>query len=502
MGKKELKKQIKPPFGAVASISSGRDITRGYVDAMALLPVQDSVLRMLGGAALGAYEEVLRDDTVKTALQQRFLALTATEWRVEPGGKSRMDRLAAESLQKQLEKIDFDGITEKMLYALFYGYAVAECMWGVEYDQVVLQEIKVRKQRRFAFSPDGSLRLLTGANPQGELLPDRKFWHFCCGADNDDEPYGLGLAHWLYWLVRFKRGGIRAWLSFLDKFGQPSAVGEFPLGTTEEEQKKLLQAVDGLRSQSGIIIPQGMIIRLLEATRSGQADYADLTRILNESITRLILTQNMTTSDGSSLSQAQVHERMLGSVVRADGNLIASSFNRSVSVWLSDWNFPGAVTPRLVFMTEEPEDLNRRAEREKTISETTGLRPSKKHVEEVYGGDWEEKEQSAPMVAPDPAGKDLAAEQKQQEPAFAEASPYPAQQAIDAVQLPAEQIHAAMTALLAPFISRLQEGATAQELLVQLGEIYREMNYQQLAELLDRIIMAGEVWGRLDADSA
>jgi hypothetical protein len=40
---------------------------------------------------------------------------------------------------------------------------------------------------------------------------------------------------------------------------------------------------------------------------------------------------------------------------------------------------------------EEAEDLKDRAERDKTISETTGYRPTLATIKETYGGEWEQK---------------------------------------------------------------------------------------------------------------
>lgn len=474
-----------PPLGEIATALDGRDITRGFVSALPLLPSQDPLLRARGGNNLEIYDEVLRDDMVKSALQQRILALTATEWRIEPGGEGRAERKAADFLNETLLALDLDSVTEKMLYGLFYGYAVAECIWNVTGAAVVLEAIKVRKQRRFGFAPDGSLRLLTSTHPQGEALPERKFWHFRCGADNDDEPYGLGLAHWLYWPTFFKRNGLKSWTAFLDKFSQPSVIGEFPAGTSAEEQNKLLSAVSAIQSQSGMIIPQGMVVRLLETTQSGRADYLSMPELMDRAITRLILTQTMTSSDGSSLSQAEVHERMLNRVVRADGNLVAASFNRTVAAWLTDWNFPGAVPPRLVFLTDEADDLDKRATREKAIFETTGLAPTKQHVENVYGGEWELKSAPATQAAPGTQ--------------FAEREVFPGQQAVDAVSAPNEQLQAIAEAMIQPILERMKGGIAPEELLNWLGESYPEMDYRGLTDLLDRLTFAGEAWGRLDA---
>ena len=44
----------------------------------------------------------------------------------------------------------------------------------------------MRNRRRFVFGPDFLPRLLTVETPEGEALPERKFWVLATGADNDD----------------------------------------------------------------------------------------------------------------------------------------------------------------------------------------------------------------------------------------------------------------------------------------------------------------------------
>ncbi|MBF0309473.1 MAG: DUF935 family protein [Magnetococcales bacterium] len=480
----------KPELQEIASVKGGRDITRGYVDALPILPPTDPVLAARGGN-LAIYDEVLQDDMVKSCLEQRALALTATGWRVVPGAEDRASHKAADFLKATLERLDLDGITKKMLTAVFYGYAVAECLWASDGGLITLDRIKVRKQRRFAFAPDGSLKLLTTSNPMGEPLPERKFWRFACGADDDDEPYGRGLASWLYWPVFFKRGGIQAWTAFLDKFAQPTVVGEFPPGTSEEEKRRLLEAIAAVQSQAGIRIPQGMVIRLLEASRSGRADYGDLPQLMNAAIARVILTQTMTTSDGSSLSQAQVHADMLNAVVMADGNLISNSFNNQVAAWLTAWNFPNATPPRLVFVTDKPEDLTIRAAREKTIAEMTGLKPTQKHIEATYGGEWEPKAPAAPT-------EKRAIADAPKESSFAEPQTYPDQEALDALD-PAKALQGAAKTLLQPLLDKIQGGAMSEDIWLWLGEAYPLLDDAALTELLDRALFTAETWGRISA---
>lgn len=374
----------------IASTRDGIDITRGYTGPL-LMPA-DRVLRQRGGNDLSIYEQVLSDPQVMSTVSQRQNAVVKCEWEVEPGGTRRVDKAAAEHLRLQLKRIGFDERTKKMLYGVFYGFAVAEMMYGIENGLVVWNAVKVRNRRRFRFTPSGELRMLTMHNMfEGVELPKEKFWSFATGADNDDEPYGLGLGHWCYWPTLFKRNGVKFWLTFLEKFGMPTGVGKYDAAVDgPAEQAKLLGAVQAIQSDSGVIIPKGMEIDLLSAGRSGTADYKALHDAMNDTIAKAVLGQTMTSQDGASLSQAKVHMDVRQDLVKADADLVCEALNLGPVLWLTRWNFPGAELPRVFRVVEEPEDLVQRSERDGKIV-TMGFQPSLTYIHQTYGGEWTEK---------------------------------------------------------------------------------------------------------------
>lgn len=381
------RKPAPPPVAEeIASARNGRDITRGYVDGLPLLEPTDPVLRFRDQRT---YDEILRDDQVKATLDQRRQAVVAREWVVEPGGDRPIDISAADDLRLQLTKIQWDRACERMLYGTFYGFAAGECMWGHRDGKVVLEDIRVRRQRRFGFAPDGSLRLLTTSQPTGESVPDRKFWVWNTGGESDDDPYGLGLAHWLYWPTLFKRGGVKFWMIFLEKFGQPTAVGKYRPNASAEEKRRLLEAVGAIQTDAGMILPETMLVELLEAARSGTADYEVLCTRMDKAISKVVLGQTMTTDDGASLSQSQVHWDVRQGLVKADADALCASFNAGPAAWLTDWNWPGAATPQVWRTFPDDASLRGRAETEALIAQM-GWRPTKKHVTDTYGGEWEE----------------------------------------------------------------------------------------------------------------
>lgn len=489
----------RPVTEEIAPSRDGRDITMGYFGK--IRPSQDTVLALRGGG-LEIYEEVLRDPQVFSTFQQRRLAVVSKEWDVEAGAEDKQSKMAADFLKEQLAGVGFDRATSMMLHGLFYGYSAAECMYAPDGRYWALDKIKVKKARRFAFDNDGRLRLLTQANSyEGELVPPRKFWTFTAGADNDDEPYGLGLGHYCYWPVWFKKNGIRFWAMFLDKFGAPTAVGKFPPGTSEEDQRKLLSAVAAIRRDSGVIIPEGLLIELLEAKRSGTSDNKDFHETMDAAIAKVILSQTMTTDNGSSKSQGEVHEDVKEEVVKADADLICASFNDGPARWLTEWNFPGAVPPKVWRDIAPPEDLDKRADRDTKIYKL-GFEPSEEYIKETYGEGWTKKKEAPPVLPGLPGnpfpGKNSAPPAPDAETAFAEA-----QAALnDAVSRLTDQAEDAGAKAVDDFIDEIRDMldtafdlAEFQRLLL---ERYPEMKADGIAALIRDAMIVAELTGRAD----
>lgn len=389
----------------IATIARGRDITRGFVDALPYLPPTDRVLPLAGGWR--GYEEILRDDQVAACFAQRRLAVITRPWTVVPGGERRVDRQAADLLRLRLDQIDWDAVTEGMLYARFFGFAVAEVIWRASRQGIQLEALKVRDRARFAFAPTGELLLRTTGRPQGEPLPDRKFWVSAVGASHHDEPYGLALAQALYWPVWFKRAGARFWSTFLEKFGAPTAVGTFPNGSGEDVRARLLQACSAVQTDAGIVLPEGMKIELLEASRGGTASYEAWMGYWDRAIAKIVLGQTMTTENGSSRSQAEVHWDVRADIVRADADLVCASANRSWVRWLIDIEMPGAAYPQIWRDMAAAEDLDTRAKRDQALFQM-GFRLTPEAVTQIYGEGYVLVESPAPPPVPaagtDPAG--------------------------------------------------------------------------------------------------
>lgn len=403
--------EISPPEDPLKPLTNRSETAVPFVTM--LQPENDTVLVSKGGIEnLKIYKELLRDDQVSAAWGQRRLALTKCEMVCEPGAEDAASKAAAEALQAELHEINWDDVTDKQLYAVFYGWSIAEIVWkpNGEAGRVSFDRIIVRERSRFRFDREQRLYLWR-SNAGWVPMPDRKFWVLRSGGDHHDDPYGLGLANAVYWPVFFKRNDIKFWLVFLEKFGMPTVLAKMPAGQVDDplQRQKAIEMLRQISTDAGVVIPDNVVVELLEAARTGKADYADMYDKMDKAISKILVGQTMTVDDGSSRAQAQVHAEVSETIVEADSDLLCGSFNDGPVKWWTEWNFPGAKPPRIYRHTAPPEDLNERAERDSKIK-SLGYEPTEKYILETYGEGWEKAPEPKidPLARPARAGANFA----------------------------------------------------------------------------------------------
>ena len=351
----------------------------------------DSVIRRFPDGLEG-YKRILEDDQVYAAWQQRRLALVDREIDVRPGGTDKASEMAADWLKEQVEHLDFPSIIEDAHYGIYYGFSVSEMMYAQDGRHVAIDNILVRDRTRFRITHDWQLRLIDteeGQDP-GMEIPPNKMWVFQSGGTHVDESYGMGVAHYLYWLVLFRRGVIRDWLSYLERFAGPTAIGKYPPGAPEKDIQRLVESLLAFRSDSAIALPEDMLIETIQNNSTAATDYGAPYDRFTSAISKVILSGTMTMEDGSSLSQAQVHADVAESVQRADARRVYGSLSRPSPYgpapfqWLTAWNFPNAKVPHLFAQFETPEDVNKVAVRDELLSRI-GIRPDQDKVDKTYG---------------------------------------------------------------------------------------------------------------------
>jgi phage gp29-like protein len=377
----------------------------------------DTILKREGIADLRLYDALLDDDTAKTAFDQRALAVVERPWTVDPGDPEDPRSVqAADDLRAMMNAVGWDRVTRRMLFGLWYGYAVAEAIFDIrEHDGrsiIWLSDVVVPDRKWFAFTNAGELRMKSPGDAEGVAVPDNKFWSWRVGGTHDFQHYGIGLAHWCYWPIWFKRNGLQFWALFLEKFGQPTALVPFMPGADDEAIAKALEVGRAIGQDSAVAMPANQLPNstsgdwlkpvLIEATRGGGADqYPAFKEAMNDAIRGIVLGQPGTSSrmsTGLGSGQSDVQEGVKDTQARADSDEFHESFNGTFPRWLTLWNYGPDVAPPTVYRNfDEAEDLDTIADRDTKLDQL-GWQRTEQSFQETYGDGYERKPEPKPPV--------------------------------------------------------------------------------------------------------
>ena len=219
---------------------------------------------------------------------------------------------------------------------------------------------------------------------------------------------------------------------------------------------------------------------------------------MNAAISKIVLSQTMTTDDGSSRSQAEVHKDVRDEVVEADSDLLCGTFNRSVARWWRDLNYPGAAVPRVWRKTEPDEDINERADRDTKIH-ALGYDPTEDYIKETYGEGWVKR------AAPEPGTFGLPTENLPAE--FAEAISEIARAKInhrsnqasivDAAARLASQYEDVIGPRLQELIAYAEESGDLLTFRDKLNDLVAELPRKEAVEKLQRASIVSRLMGAL-----
>jgi len=491
-----------------ASDDPAVDVTKAFLGN--IRQNEDKVLRSLGGN-LEVYEDVYRDDCVKSCLQQRITAVISQDYDVRPASDLPTDIEAAVAGKEMIKAVKFDRLTEKfLLQSLLKGWAVAEIIWSIKENLIFPAAIKVKRSQRFTFAPlhtvkaksnlyedvkqamrlENALRMRTRNSPvEGEVLPPRKFIVHSVGALDDDNPFGTGLGFWLYWPVRFKREGMSLWLQFIDKFGSPSAKGTYPANASDPDKRKLLEALRALRSNSVTAVPDGMAVELIEAAKSGISTHEQLLDRMDKAITTAILSQTLTTSQGNSGSQAlgTVHEGVKDAVAKSDADQLSDTLNETLIYWFTLFNFPRAGRPGVWRDMSDVENLPAKAERDEKLSKGSGRYLAQAYVEEEYGV----------ILGDKIAGGDPGAGKSGSQPSSDFAETDSEQSAADRISNQLADEAAPITdAMIGQVRDLMDEVADLQEFADRLPELVGDIDVGPMSELMAKALLTSNLEGQ------
>jgi len=328
----------------IATIQNSPD----YVTLSKVVPNIDYILRKAGKTE-EVHEEIFSDSRVKATIGTRKAGVLGLNWDVEGGSEEH-------------RKFITDIITElkpaKMIKSVFraipYGWQPIEVVWKEQ---------------------NGKLE----CNP----VPDYKF---LCPVNEQsyESPYGKALLSDLYWPATFKKGGVRFWMAFTDRFGMPWAVAKHPTGLTEDEIDEVLDMLSDLRQGGVGALEQGVELELTDNKVSGSSDaFESLVKYFDNDIAITTLGGNLTTSvEGGSLASAKVHNEVRKDIRDEDARLVTETINDLIK-WVMELNF-GELEEIPFFTLDADEEVSiERSTRDENLHKV-GVRFNKSYFERRY----------------------------------------------------------------------------------------------------------------------
>lgn len=505
------------------------------------MPDPDTVLSAAGLDA-GAYRDIMNDAHVAGALMQRKsrTKLSRLTWKVgeNDGGEITPDaQKALEIVKDQFQAIHkkrgMRNIISEILNAPLYGMTPLELFW----DRLPSTDEKPNGEYRltnilgkpfewFGFYPDGTPGIRTSMTATFDLrpIPENRYLFVV----NDGEyinPYGDRAAKRCYWPTLFKKGGIRFWSEFLEKYGSPFLFGILDDKAGEGE---LDEFYDDLISmvRNGVLVKKGgdaanNDIRVVESnSKGGSSDsYSRYKNAMNVEISKAILGETLTIENSESGSQAatETHKDQLRDLQDMDKEMTEESFDKLARL-ITDLNLgPDVAAPFAVLVNdrEQEERDERIAERDSKLSKDLGVKFTSKYIQKAYELEEDDFELTATPATPPTGGskEDGSGKEPVQDPdggeaqgqgetqAFAEKTPETIQDGLDVFL---DERLAQIQGVASPLAKALKQAVTGsqdyEELIVRLTNMKEQVPQGLFSNVFGEVLAIFDIVGTFAAE--
>lgn len=455
-----------------------------------LLPNPDPILKAQG-RDIKVYRDMQTDALVGGSIRRRKSAVKAMQWGLDRGqSASRVSK----SVEAMLADLSMERIIGQMLDATLYGYQPMEIIWAPVGSMWGVADVIGKPPEWFCFDAENQLRFKTKDNPVfGELQPDRKYL-LPRQDPTYQNPYGFADMSMCFWPLVFKKGGLKFWLAFTEKFGSAFSVGKLPRSATKEERGELLDSLEDMIQDGVAVIPDDGSISLVEmAGKSASADlYEKLVMHCRGEITIALLGQNQTTEASANRASATAGLEVTQDLRDGDAEIVAAAINQLIR-WFCAYNFNEAVVPVFSFWDQAAQD-DLQAKRDKSNYDA-GARFSNVYWMRAYGYQEGDLVQSAtpPLPTANAAAQAHAA-------SFAEAALAPDSQdplATETASL-ADAADPAVSTLLAQLQAMVDQATSFHQLQDALTQAYGALDSAQLVKVMAAGFALAELKGLAD----
>lgn len=307
-----------------------------------------------------------RDLHYSAQLRTRKLAVAAIEPSVEAVSDDEQDLLMAKRVQHILDSDHIPELFFDLLDGLGKGIGVSQIIWNTNakaVDGAIWQpksynwvDPRYLRQDQETLS---QILLISDDAPSGEPLTPYKFIVHK-PRSKSGSIWRNGLARLVAVMYMLKSFTVRDWWAFAEVFGIPVRVGKYGPNATDTDIQTLVTAISRIASDAGAVIPESMKIDFVESANAKGGDilFEKMARWCDEQVSKAVLGQTMTADDGSSQSQANVHNEVRQDIAKWDARQLESTINEYLvkPFIILNWGVQERY-PKVRIQIPEPEDL-------------------------------------------------------------------------------------------------------------------------------------------------
>ena len=467
-----------------------RDRSIDYMGLNLVLPNPDPILKARG-EDIRIYRDLRSDAHVGGCVRRRKSAVKALERGLDR--KQAKHRLAR-NIEAMLADLDLERIVGEILEAVLYGYQPLEITWARVGSLVAPVNVESKPPEWFCFDPENRLRFKTKSRPmEGEEVPPKKFL-LPRQEPTYANPYGFPDLSMCFWPLVFKKGGVKFWIGFAEKYGTPWAIGKVPRGTPQGEMDALADRLDAMIQDAVAVIPDDGSVDIIEAAgKSASADlYERLVMYCRSEVSIALTGTNQTVEANANRASASAGLEVAEDIRDGDAAVVAAAINQLIH-WTVEINWGGADAPVWEMWDQKALD-KMRAERDKTVSEA-GARLTNAYWLRAY--DYQDGDLAEPAANTPPFEKGGPGGIPPPSPAFADPVQPPTytDRAADTLGRAAAP---AWSAVLDQVRGMVSEAKSLRELADAIQAAFADLDSAELTRVMQLAFTAAELAGMSD----
>jgi hypothetical protein len=152
----------------------------------------------------------------------------------------------------------------------------------------------------------------------------------------------FGLLQQLSLLAMYKRATIGDWAQYSQLAGTNFRTIKYRGAMPDAQSRDSMRTIVNNAGTGTLDLPRDVDIETSNQTSSSQNQlFENYVKYLDDEMTKLVLGQTMTTEDGSSRSQAEVHERVQDDIFDNDAQYVLDIFNKDFMLIMESYGFKG-----------------------------------------------------------------------------------------------------------------------------------------------------------------